>query len=303
MVKGIILAGGKSSRLGVITSKTLKPLIKIGGKTTLDRTIQAFEDSKHIKDYVISINEGLIDNNEKVVLSTDSIKINLLNCLCKLFKTEETNLNSLNKSLALNPDKVIFSYSDAPFVDSNSIDTFIDKYFVTNNLIIPVVPKNNFKKIYDLYHHLFYYSKDFHWSHGTIFYADLSKPIQEVFFYRLDSFFKKRSFSRVGLSKEVNFLVSCKSIKYFFDVLKLRFERNFEKGKISGYLKYLLPEVSLKTYSNILSDYFQFNTELTPVSCLRIGIDFDIPSELASIIVNYDLIERRIKEHENKYFK
>ena len=51
----VIMAGGLGSRLGKITEKTPKPLLKIGGKTIIDHCIQILEEG-NINNIYISVN-------------------------------------------------------------------------------------------------------------------------------------------------------------------------------------------------------------------------------------------------------
>ena len=123
-ILGVILAGGKSRRIG-----TDKSIIKLGQKTLIEHTISKIE-KKFFEILIISNNKNLIINKKNVFFKEDTIKGNL-GPLIGVFSAMDW-IKKKNKNY-----KWIATFPcDTPFFDNQIIDELKKKSHKTNKKLL-----------------------------------------------------------------------------------------------------------------------------------------------------------------------
>jgi len=116
-VSAVVLAAGSSTRMG-----TVKPLVKIGGKTMLERTLATLRESQVDEVVVVLghsapvIQQSVAFHKARVVVN-DSYHEGMASSL-------RTGLSSLRADAAA----VLIVLADQPFLKHETIDRLIDEY-------------------------------------------------------------------------------------------------------------------------------------------------------------------------------
>ncbi len=115
-VVGLIMAGGKGSRMGL---KLEKPLIKIGGKTMLERVAEALKGAKGIERIVVATSPDTPRTGEVA----EKLGLDVIETPGQNYVTDAQRAIRM-----LIPKTVLVISADLPLVSSNLIDEIIECY-------------------------------------------------------------------------------------------------------------------------------------------------------------------------------
>jgi molybdenum cofactor cytidylyltransferase len=116
-VSAIVLAAGSSTRMG-----TVKPLVRIGGKTMLERTLLAVRESR-VDEIVVVLGHSAALIQQSVHL--DGTRVVMNNSYQEgMASSLRTGLSSLRANAAA----ALIVLADQPFLKRETIDRLIDEY-------------------------------------------------------------------------------------------------------------------------------------------------------------------------------
>lgn len=117
-VHTVILAGGQGSRMGFVP----KPLLKIGGKTILEHTIDLFEKHNLIDDVIIVVPSEKRELYESIISRNNYKKVSkILNGGNARFESSLIGINSISE----NEDFVLIHDAVRPFVSADTVSKVV----------------------------------------------------------------------------------------------------------------------------------------------------------------------------------
>lgn len=125
-VVAIIPAAGSGKRMNESVNKQF---LKIGGKTVIERTLDAFEKSKHVSEIILVTKKEEFQTIDQIIKSSGSQKVRSL--VEGGAERQDSIYNGL-KETGQDDDWVLVHDGARPFVTSEMIDEMVDKLIEEN---------------------------------------------------------------------------------------------------------------------------------------------------------------------------